>query len=178
MAKFSKEHMTEMSSGKYFSEGIHKVKIAGVTFDKTDGGKEFAEFTVVSDDGQQEDTARVWFTTDKAMQYALTVIRGIFVHNTPEKDKEKTREKFDAIEDTEQLEKACQNLIGKEAWFTTYKDHTRMYTAKDGTQKPSFQRNIYGYEPKPQVIQQEPVAQSAEDLKMPAGSDDEQPFGF
>lgn len=178
MAKFTDEHKEELKNN-YFEEGVHKVKIQAVTLGKTSAPdfKEYMQFDVVGEEGQ-EDQARIWFTTDKAINYSFNIVRGIFVHNAPESKKESARKAVDAITDTQELEKAAQSLLGKEAWFSVYKNPNRLYTAKDGTQKPSIDRNITGYEPKARPIVAAPVAQSAADLNMPEGSGDDQPFGF
>lgn len=138
------DDMKKEISNNYFSEGVHKVKIGSVHF-VTDNGKEYAEFLVVGDEGQ-EGTARVYFT-EKAATYSFNTIRGIFVHNSPESSKDKTRDAINAIEDTETLEKQCQKLIGKECWYMVQKSD-QTYVNNNGETKNSYNKNIYHYEPK------------------------------
>lgn len=188
MVKFNDEHKEE-SQGNYFGQGVHKVQIMLVEFGKTDDGKEFGEFTVVDpENDDRQDRVRLWFTTDKAVKFSFSTLRNIFVHNAPEDKKDAVREKFNALKDTEELEVACQKtLIGKECWYTVYEDPERTYTNDKGELKHSFNRNIYGYEPKPREITTS--ADKVEDVPMDGGksvksegdpgpSDKDQPFGF
>lgn len=146
MVKFSEDHKKD-SRGDFIPEGIHKVKIAAIVFDSMPDGREYVEFTVEDEEGRAG-TARMWFTTDAAINYTFNIIRGIFVHNAPEGKKDAIREQIDKLEDDAALEKACKVLIGKEAWYLVEKSD-RTYTADDGTTKHSYNRNIYGYEPSP-----------------------------
>lgn len=149
MVKFKEDHKKD-SRGDFIPEGVHKVKIMFAELGETNDGKEYIEFTV-ADDEDREGRARMWFTTDAAINYTFNIIRGIFVHNAPEGKKDEIRNKIDALEDSKQLEKACQMLIGKEAWYqNTQSDRT--YTDAEGNQKHSYDRNIYGYEPSPKKV--------------------------
>lgn len=171
MVKFNDSHKEEMG-GEYFDLGVHKVKIGLVEFGTTDDKREYVEFTVVDDleaENPKEAKARLWFTTDKAIKYTFNIIRGIFVHNTPEAKKQAIREKVDAVKDTDELEKLCQLLVGKEAWLEVSEDPTRTYE-KDGEQKPSINRNITGYEPTPRKVSAPAPEQNAAPT---ASSDDE-----
>lgn len=166
MATFNDSHKEEMS-GNYFDQGVHKIKIGAVIFDTTDDGKEFAEFTVVGTDSDKDErvgTARVWFTTDAAIHYSFNMIRSIFVHNAPKDKKDKARAAIDGLKDTEELEQACQHLVGKEAWYSVYENPERTYTDQDGKLRNSFDRNIYGYEPKPRTVSGNP--EGVEDVDM------------
>lgn len=151
MVQFSDDNKQEM--GKYFGEGIHKVKIMAVTEGKTDAGKEFIEFTVVGEN-DEEGNARVWFTSDKAIRFSFNTIRGIIVHNALPAKKDAARELVNKVKDTAELVELCnQSLIGKEAWYVVEKsDYT--YTNEAGEQKQGYNRNLYGYEPKPKPAQQ------------------------
>lgn len=185
MVKFSDEHKEE-SQGNFFGQGVHKVLIMLVEFGKTDDDKEFGEFTVVDpENDDRQDRVRLWFTTDKAVKFSFSTLRNIFVHNAPEDKKDSVREKFNALEDTKQLEEACQKtLIGKECWYTVYEDPERTYTNDKGEVKNSYNRNIYGYEPKPRTVS---VSSEVEDVELdkkvdgaadPGLTDKDQPFGF
>lgn len=161
MVKFSDEHKVE--GGKYFDLGVHKVKIMLVEFAKTEDKepREYVEFTVVDENNEDlEAKARLWFTTDKAIKYTFGIIRGIFTHNAPEDKKQAIREKVDAVKDTDELDKLCQLLIGKEAWLEVSEDPTRTYTNEAGEVKPSINRNITGYAPTPKKVSA-PAVESA-----------------
>lgn len=147
MVKFTEDHKKEQASN-YFGEGIHKVKIGAIDFGATDDGKEYVEFTVVDDD-EREGTARMWFTTEKAINYTFNIIRGIFVHNAPADKKDAIRAKIDKVKDTKELEKICEMLAGKECWYAVYKSD-RTYKS-NGDIKHSYDKNVYGYEPKPRT---------------------------
>jgi hypothetical protein len=131
----------------YFGYGVHRVQIAKVTLDETTDGKEFMEIEVVGADGQ-EDSARVWFTSDKAANYSFSILHQIVIHNTPEDKRDVMRANLDALPDTPALAKLCQGLIGKECWFTKYVDPERTYQDKQGNTRQSVNKNVYGYEPK------------------------------
>lgn len=138
----------EFNSGNWFGFGVHKVKIGLIELRETDDGKEFVEFTLLGDN-DEEDTARMWLTSDKAVNFSFNVCRQIYVHNAPEAAKDAARDTMDAVKDTKELvEKLNEKLIGGECWFTKYLDPTRTYEAADGTTKQSVNKNVYGYEPK------------------------------
>ena len=145
MVKFSDAHKAERSTN-YFEEGIHQVKIGAFEFATTEKKQEYLEVEVYDPlNDERTAKARFWFTTDGAINYAFNILRGIFVHNAPEDKKDAVRAKFDAIEDTTQLEKEMNMLIGKDCWLQVYADG--VYTDKNGNQKPNFNRDIYGYAP-------------------------------
>lgn len=164
MADFSDEDKKERSNN-YFEEGVHEVKIAVVAFDKTADGKEFAEFTVMGKDADdsRSGTARVWFTTPEAKNYAFNIIRGIFVHNAPDDKKDAVRDSINKIKNTEELEKACEKLIEKEAWYLVQKSD-RTYTNSNGETKNSYNRDIYGYKPAPKNLTVQPDVEGAEEV--------------
>lgn len=169
MVKFNDEHKVE--GGQYFELGVHKVKIMLVEFAKTEDKepREYVEFTVVHPENDElEAKARLWFTTDKAIKYTFGIIRGIFTHNAPEDKKQAIREKVDAVKDTDELDKLCQLLVGKECWLEVAEDPTRTYE-KDGEVKPSINRNITGYVPTPRKVS----APAAENNAAPAGDGDD-----
>lgn len=148
MADFNADHKKEM--GAYFSEGVHKVKITDITAGDTDSGKEYFEFKVEGENGE-EGSARMWWSTDKAIGYSFNTVKGIFVHNTVEKNRDQVREMLDKCKNTEELFEVChKSLIGKECWYSTYKSD-RTYVNGAGETKHSYDTNVYGYEPKPQA---------------------------
>lgn len=179
MVKFTDEHKVE--GGQYFEMGVHKVKIMLVEFGKTEDKepREFVEFTVVADTNEDlEAKARLWFTTDKAIKYTFGIIRGLFTHNAPEDKKQAIREKVDAIQDTDELDKLCQLLVGKEAWLEVSEDPTRTYTNEAGETKPSINRNITGYAPTPKKVSAPAVEAKAAPAGATEGDDDQVMAGF
>ena len=152
MAQFTDEDKKEISQN-YFGEGVFKVKISGVHGGITESDKEYLEFSIIEDDGEREAEARLWFS-EKAKRYSFNTIRTIFVHNTKEENKDKIREKVNEINDTKEMEKLCQNLIGKECWYMVQKSDTT-YTDKFGNERPNYNKNLYGYEPKLKEVSKE-----------------------
>lgn len=148
MADFNDEHKQEQ--GQYFGEGIHKVTIVAVDGGTNDNGKEYIEFTVEGENGE-EGNARMWFTSDKAIRFTFNSIRNIFVHNALKGKEEAAREMVNKVKNSEELIDLCNKaLIGKEAWYVVEKsDYT--YTNAAGEEKQGYNRNLYGYEPKPKA---------------------------
>lgn len=139
----------EFNDSPYFGYGVHKVQIDLVEFGSTDNGKEYIEVSIVGENGE-EDKVRVWFTSVKAATYSWNVLRLIAVHNTPEDKRDEMKAKFDALEDPVQMADLMTEFYGKECWFTKYPSKDRTYLASDGSTKKSIDKNIMGYEPKPQ----------------------------
>ena len=177
MADFSEEDKVERK--QYFNQGVHKVAIMLAEFGETEDAepKEFVEITVVDPANDDcSDKVRLWFHSTGAKQYSFSTLRSIFVHNAPEDKKDDVRTRFNAIKNTKELDAAIQKmLIGKEAWFSIYESEERTYTAQDGTVKKSYDKNIYGYEPKPKVVT---VGNNETKVEGEPVSNDQQPFGF
>lgn len=146
MADFNDTHKQEQ--GAFFPEGIHKVTILGIEGGTNDNGKEFIEFIVGGENGE-EGSARMWFTSDKAIAYTFNSIRNIFVHNATKGKEEGAKDMVNKVKNSEELVDLCNKvLIGKEAWYTVEKSDY-VYTTPAGEQKHGYNRNITGYEPKP-----------------------------
>lgn len=135
-----------------FTFGVHKVQILNFVLDKTDNGKEFIEVFFVDPNNEEcEDSARVWFSTDKATNFSFNILRGIYVHNAPEDKKDAARASFDAVKDTTELVELLKSkLLGKEMWYTKFFDPKRTYQGQDGQTYRSINKNIFGYQPKEQ----------------------------
>lgn len=146
MADFNDSHKVEQ--GAYFPEGIHKVHIVDVTGGKNDNGKEYIDFTVEGENGE-EGSAKMWFTSDKAIAYTFNSVRNMFVHNALKGKEEASKEMVNKVSNSDELVALCNKvLMGKEAWYTVEKsDYT--YTTPAGETKHGYNRNITGYEPKP-----------------------------
>lgn len=171
--KFNEDtkQVKEFADSNWFGFGVHKVQIAEIGLGHTDDDKEFVEIGVVGENGE-EDTARVWFTTDKAANYSFNVLRQIYVHNAPEDKKDAARDAMDGVKDTEDLvDKLQEKLLGGECWFTKYPDPQRTYQGTDGQTRPSINKNVYGYEPKlrPELLpkDQQPLNKKALDDMFP-----------
>ena len=149
--KFNEENKKVSDfNGNWFGYGVHKVTIGAIEVGETDDNKEFIEVVLLGDN-EEEDTARVWFSSDKAANYSFNVLRQIYVHNAPEAKKDAARDAVDATSDTAELTALLQKLIGKECWFTKYPSSTRTYVNQAGETKQSIDKNIMGYEPKLQA---------------------------
>lgn len=178
MAKIN-EKMTagDLQGGNtYIPEGIHTVAIESFELGTTDSGKAYGEFKVVSiDDPDKNDTARVWFTTPKGIKFSLRKIHGIASHNAKDPAAQtKVDDFFLNIEDTDELEKIAKNFKGYDAWFQVSKSG-RFYTGSDGNEYESYDKEIYGYEPRPKT----PVSDDTilDDIKKGSPVDaDEIPF--
>ncbi len=175
---FSDEDKQEMS-GEYFDLGAHKVQIMLVEFGATEDAEPrvWVDFTVTDPETQtKEGKARLWFHTAGARKYSFNIIKGIFVHNSPEDKKQAIREKVDKVKDTDELDKLCQLLIGKEAWYEVAEDPTRTYQNDKGETKASLNKNITGYEPAPRKVSAPAAAPTT--AAPAADSDDEVMAGF
>ena len=162
MANFNDEAKKELS--KFLPEGVHKIKITNVISANTPDMKEYFEFTVEDAEGYQS-IIRIWWTTEKALNYSFNTIRDIFVHNTVEKNRDLIREKINGTKNTAELLKLCkENLVGKEAWVKIEKSGT--YENADGETKNSYSKNIYGYEPKMSVKKDDDILASGKPIDL------------
>lgn len=160
-------------SNNYFDEGVHEVRIDKVERGRTDGGKDYVEFTVEGQNGESG-TARLWFTTEPASNYALSILAGIAVHNKQtDAEKDKARTAFKAIKDTDIIDqKFLDKFVDMDAWYTVQQSD-RTYINSKGETKYSYDKNIYGYEPK---LKARPVtAEQLASVSEPI-DDDEIPF--
>lgn len=148
--KFEDSHkiVKEILDGNsYIPFGVSEVKLNIATADKTDSGKEFIEVHVV-DSEDREDSARIWFTTEKAANYGFNILRAIIIHNTPEDKRDAMTAKISKLPDTDALAALLnETCTGKQLWFTKYYDETRTYE-RDGKTRRQINRNVYGYQPK------------------------------
>ena len=144
MVKFSPEAKND---SVYFEEGVHEVQISDIKYGKTDSDKEYVEISVVGKN-KETSSARLWFTTQKASDYAFKILKSIFVHNAPQASKDAMRDKINLIDDSEDIIKLLPTLKGKSCWFELYRSD-RQYVGADGNPRNSYDKNVYGYEPKP-----------------------------
>lgn len=143
------EDLATRGTSNYFSIGEHEVLIQKAERGTTADGKDYVEFTVLGQD-DESDTARLWFTTEKASIYAMSIMSGIAVHNRKTDAEKKTaRDAIKAIKDTDLVDaKFLAKFVNMDAFYSVYQS-TRTYTGKDGSQKFSYDKNIYGYAPNP-----------------------------
>lgn len=134
-------------NNNYFDEGVHEVVIAKAERGTTDNDKDYVELTVQGQN-EEEGTARLWFTTEAAGNYALSILAGIAVHNKEsETDKQKVRDAFKKIDDTDLVDDAfLKKFVEMEAFYMVQMSD-RTYVNNQGETKNSYDRNIYGYSP-------------------------------
>lgn len=136
----------ETKGGNYFDPGIYEVYIQGFKRGKTPNtGSEFVEFDVLGSE-DQEGKVRLYLT-EKSAHFSLRTLGTIAVHNKEgEAEKQKVRDAFKKILDTDQLTDAMlKRFIGMQAWILVEEDKN--------APKPNggyyLRYNLYGYEPKP-----------------------------
>jgi|GEM_PF-1308175 hypothetical protein len=142
--KITEEDLVEQN---FFREGVHEVIITSAEFFETDDQKIYLELGIMGSNDEQ-DTARLYFT-DGAKKISLDTIRKILVHNAPDEEtKDKIREAYKKITNLAQLNPFVLRLVDKQAWLKIEKSD-KTYTSKEtGEIKHSYNRNIYGFEPK------------------------------
>ena len=145
MVKIPAEAKEEITYTEYLPEGIHEVKVVSITSEVNANDKEYFEFTVENEDGAVG-TARLYMS-EKAMKWSVNTIRGIFVHNTVEKNKDAIRDKVNSCETTEELFEMSQSLIGKQCWYSRF-PNGQTYRTQAGELRNSFDTNISHFEPK------------------------------
>lgn len=145
MVKIPAEAKEEITYTEYLPEGIHEVKVVSITPEVNANDKEYFEFTVENEEGAIG-TAKLYMS-EKAIKYSVNTIRGIFVHNTVEKNKDAIRDRVNACETTEELLKLSQSLIGKQCWYSKF-PNGQTYTNQAGEVRNSFDTNISHFEPK------------------------------
>ena len=168
------EDLATRGQSNYFSEGEYEVLIQKAERGTTTAGKDYVEFSVLGHE-DQTDTARLWFTTDASAKYSLSILAGIAIHNKQtEADKASVRTAFKKITDTDQVDdKFLAKFNDMDAFFQVHKSRIRTYIGIDGTEKPSYDKNIYGYMPKPKQLTAE---QLVADMKSGEPFTDEVPF--
>lgn len=135
---------------QYFEEGIHEVKIQGITLE--DEGTERFEVGVKGKNGEQA-TVRMYLT-EKAMKYTIDNLRKIVVHNTPDKlKKDAARDEVNACKTTEELLGLLQKkLENADCWYSKFKNGQQYQAVdKDGTEvtRDSYDTRLSSFEPTP-----------------------------
>jgi len=142
------EDLSKRGNSNYFSEGVHEVLIQKAERGTTDAGKDYVEFTVIGH-ADEEGTARLWFSTEAGSKYALSIMAGVAVHNKQtEEEKAGVRTAFKAIDDTDKVDTKFLAKFKEMDAFYMVQQSDRTYTNAQGETKNSYDRNIYGYEPK------------------------------
>ena len=144
----------------YFDEGVHEVIIDDFRRGtSTNTGSEYIEFDLV---GENDENGQVrLYLTEKTQERTRQILATIAVHNKEsEADKEKVREAFKKITDTDQLDDAfLDKFKDMQAWILT--------TPNTSQPKPDggfyLQNNLYGYKPTPKASITSP-ATTAEQL--------------
>lgn len=172
MVKYSMSDKDYAEQSKYFDEGVHRVKIAGAYFDKMDDGREFVEIGVEGSEGETAEV-RMWLHSEKAFKFTMRTLQAIAVHNAKgDTQKDKVRQFFVGDFDDDKMIKLLGKFDDYEAWFTVYQSD-RTYTNAQGETKHSYDRNIYGYEPKPKKPTVEDILPGSTKVEL---NDDEIPF--
>lgn len=142
--KITEEDLVEQN---FFREGVHEVIITSAEFFETDDKKIFLELKLTGSN-DEEGSTRLYFTED-AKKISLDTIRKILVHNASDDEtKDKIREAYKKITNLAQLNPFALRLVDKQAWLKIEKSD-KTYTSKEtGEIKHSYNRNIYGFEPK------------------------------
>lgn len=142
--KITEEDLVEQN---FFREGVHEVIITSAEFFETDDKKIYLELGIMGSNDEQ-DTARLYFT-EGAKKISIDTIRKILVHNASDDEtKDKIREAYKKITNLAQLSPFVLRLVDKQAWLKIEKSD-KTYTSKEtGEIKHSYNRNIYGFEPK------------------------------
>lgn len=146
MVKIRPEDKEEITFTEWLPEGVHKVKIQSIEQKTNTNDKEYFEFTV-ADENDATGIHRLYMT-EAAMKYSINTIRDIFVHNTVQKNRDIIRDKVNKCEDTDELFKLSQSLVGKECWYSRFANG-QTYPGSDGTMRNSYDTKIAGYELKP-----------------------------
>ena len=131
----------------YFGEGVHEVIIVGHETGKSPNtGSEFIEFSLIGAN-DEEGTARLYLT-EKTVERTRSILATIAVHNKEsETDKQKVRDAFKKITDSDQmLEKDfLDKFKDAQAWILVEEDQS--------APKPNggfyLRTNLYSYQPKP-----------------------------
>lgn len=155
----------------YFEAGVHEVFISGMTKVEPETGAPYIEVEVLGKN-DATDSIRVYIS-EKAAPYTLANLARIAVHNKDkEADKEKVREAFKKITDTDQLDaEFLAKFKDMQAWILTEED-TNAPKPKGGFYLRS---SLYSWEPQAKTV-------TADDLttkNMVAGgtpANDEVPF--
>jgi len=161
--KITEEDLVEQN---FFREGVHEVIITSAEFFETDDKKIYLELGIMGSNDEQ-DTARLYFT-EGAKKISIDTIRKILVHNAPDDEtKDKIREAYKKITNLAQLNPFALKLIDKQAWFKIEKSD-KTYTSKEtGEIKYSYNRNIYGFEPKMKATPSESKTSTQDTVSKP-----------
>ena len=131
----------------YFAAGVHEVYIKDFTTGKSPNtGSQFIEFTLLGAE-DEEGTARLYLT-EKTVDRTRSILATIAVHNKQgEAEKQKVRDAFKVIDDSDQLldSKFLEKFKEMQAWILVEEDLN--------APKPNggyyLRTNLYSYEPKP-----------------------------
>lgn len=147
--KTLEEQLDRTGGNNYFSVGIHEVEIAKVELRKFPSGSRAIVITV--SDGTAEAETFHWLS-EKALPYTIDRIGKILIHNTKEENKETLRTALKKINSASKLFESISSekkpITGFKCWLRVQESETQTYTDKNGVERPSIERDIFGYEPK------------------------------
>lgn len=148
----------EATGGKYFDAGVHEVFINNISRGKSQNtGSDFIEVEVTDEAAERTAKTRLYLT-EKTAERTRKILAAIAVHNKDnEVDKQKVRDAFKKITDTDQLDdKFLGRMENMQCWISAEEDQS--------APKPNggyyLRYNLYGYEPSPRT----PAATTVEDL--------------
>lgn len=154
----------DVKESTYFTQGVHAVTITEAGFEKNPNGKVFLNVKVEGVNGEQGE-ARLWFT-GAATPFSVDKIRKIFIHNAKDDDqKQKVRDFFKNMKSLYEMSQLVQKLPGKSCWYTVEKTE-ETYTDNNGDEKHRYDRNIWGYEPKPKKKTDEVIEDIPEEVDL------------
>lgn len=154
----------------YFGVGVHEVAIQAARRGQLDNANktEYIEFDLMGLNDEQG-SVRLWIS-EKAAPYTLANLGRLAVHNKKtEAEKQKIRDAFKKIVDTDQIDQAfLDKFVDMQAWILVEEDVN--------APKPNggfyTRTNLYSYEPKPKKTTVESIMPGAT-----KADDDDVPFG-
>jgi hypothetical protein len=158
----------EAKGGKYFDAGVHEVYINDIKRGVASTGSEFVEVEVTDKEAERTANTRLYLT-DKTAERSRSILAGIAVHNKDtEADKQKVRDAFKKITDTDQLDdKFLSRLENMQAWISAEEDTS--------APKPNggfyLRYNLFSYEPKPRQQTAEQLVADLKNNSTPASTD-------
>lgn len=144
--KFSDEDKEVKEFRDSLPFGVSRVQLVLAEAGALDDGREYIEVNVQAEDGI-EDSARCWFTGG-ASNISFNTLRQVAVHQgKDEEEKQKIRDKVDAVKDSQELCDILNEYIGGELWVRKEYDPKRTYQNQAGVTKRSVNTNLFGYQP-------------------------------
>lgn len=151
-AKEMKENILKAGTGKqWLGVGVHEVFIMDVELTQAKTGTLGLKFKVENAEGQSEVT--MWLS-ERALPYTIDNVSRLVVHNTGDDKKDAARTFMSNVASAKEVVAvAKEKLTDGVAFLSVKESKTNTYTNKNGEEKPSLERNLLAYAPKPTVEQ-------------------------